>query len=107
MTTTSLPPAFSDLQPYVEAWAVSGLVNRAHRRDISTAAERQAFYDAMRNRVGDILNLLGDKPLTELDAPEQNLLNLALSFGHVALAVEIQGDAEARHTESRVQMKIA
>ena len=52
------------------------------------------------------IDLLDRKPLDQLDEREQRLLNLALSFGHIALAVEIQGPDEAQHAELRKYMRI-
>ena len=101
-----LPEGFADLEPFVDFWAASGMGDRAHLRDISSAEGRQAFYEGMQNRVADILDFLGEKPLGEYNDREERLLNLALSFGHVALAIEIQGSDEAQHALSRMHMKI-
>ena len=37
---------------------------------------------------------------------EQRLMNLTLSFAHIALAVEIQGPDEEKHAKLRAHMKI-
>lgn len=101
-----LPPGYETLEPFAARWAIAGSNARALLRGSSTAEERQAFYDAVRDRVGPALDELDRKPLAELTEPEERLLRLLLSFAHVALAVEIQGADEARHTELRAHMPI-
>lgn len=102
-----LPAPFAELEPFAEKWAVAGMNERALARGESTAEERQAFYNAAKDRIAPALDLLDAKPLGSLDEAEQRLLQLTLSFAHVALAVEIQGPDEAKHAELRAHMPIA
>jgi len=95
----SLPEGFEALEPFVEAWAIRGAAARAGRRVESSAPERVAFFDVAKDLVADALTHLDRKPLGDLDAEEQRLMDLMLSFAHVALAVEIQLDDESRHAE--------
>ena len=81
----------------MEAWSIKGANNRLQRRLSSTEAERVAFFDAGRGLLGPALAYLDRKPLQELDEPEERLMRLMLSFAHVALAVEVQGDDEPKH----------
>lgn len=101
-----LPEGYAALEPFAAKWAVAGMNERALARGDSTAEERQAFYDTARDLIGPALDLLDAKPLDALDEREQRLLRLCLSFAHVALAVEIQGADEVRHTELRAYMPI-
>ncbi len=101
-----LPAGFESLEPFVAAWAISGTANRSERRDASTPAERTAFYDSASELLGPALEHLGRKPLASMDAADQRLIDLMLSLAHVALAVEVQGEAEARHLQSRRFMPI-
>jgi hypothetical protein len=101
-----LPAGFEDLQPYAEGWAVAGTAGRIRRRLESTAAERLAFFNAAKERVAEALALLDGKPLAQLDAAERILMDLLLGFAHVALAVEIQGEAEAEQAQARRHMKL-
>ena len=103
---TALPAGFEDLEPFVERFAVAGTANRAQRRSDSTEDERQAFFEAAKDRIGPALDLLDTKPLDQLDDKERRLLDLALTFAHIALAVEIQGPDEARHATMREYMRI-
>lgn len=103
--SAALPAGFEALQPYVAAWAVAGTAERIRRRLDSTEAERSAFFEAMQGRAAEALELLDRKPLAQLDAQERTLMDLLLGFAHVALAVEIQGEAEAEQAQARRHMK--
>ncbi|MFM5906941.1 MAG: hypothetical protein ACKOPO_05055 [Novosphingobium sp.] len=99
-----LPETYAALEPFAEGWSLPTAAERATRRSRSTLEERQAFYDAVSPLAAQILDELDVKPLAELDASEQRLLNLVLAYGHVALAIEIQGPDEAQHTRWRDRM---
>jgi len=101
-----LPQDFADLEPFVERFALATTAERAARRGESTPVERQAFYDAMNGRVAAALDYLDSRPLGSLTQAEQNLMNLALGFAHVTIAVETQGPDEARHAQLRKYMRI-
>jgi len=103
---TTLPQGFEALEPFVARFAVSGTANRARLRGEVSAAERQAFYDAAIGLVPGALDHLDTRPLGSLSAPEQRLMDLALTFAHIALAVEVQGPDEERHTALRETMRI-
>lgn len=101
-----LPSGFEALEPFVESWAIEGAANRAHRRLMSSAAQRVAFFNAARDLMPAGLDFLDRKPLNQFDEKEERLMNLLLSLCHVAQAVEIQGDDEPRHALGRRHMKI-
>jgi hypothetical protein len=101
-----LPPGFESLEPFVDRFAVSTSAERAKCRGDSTGEEREAFFAAARDLVGPALDQLNGKPLDELDDSERRLLDLAMSFAHVALAVEIQGPQEGDHAAMRDYMRI-
>ncbi len=103
---STLPAGYAALEPFVTQWAVTGMANRAAQRGSSTHDERQAFYDAVAPRLAATLDVLDTKPLAALDEKEQCLLNLLLSFAHVALAIESQGPDEDKHTPNRNLMRI-
>jgi hypothetical protein len=103
---SSLPADFVALEPFVSRFAVAGTAQRAALRSDTTPGERQAFYDAAKDWVAPALDLLDQKKFADFDATEQNLMNLALSFAHIAIAVEIQGPDEAKHAKMREHMKI-
>jgi hypothetical protein len=101
-----LPPGFAPLEPFVERFAIAGTANRAQLRSDTTPEERQAYYEAMKGLLDSALDLLDKKPLAAFDAAEQRLMNMTLSFAHIALAVEVQGPDEAKHAKLRAHMKI-
>ncbi len=103
---SSLPAGFEALEPFVERFALAGTANRAQRRSDSTAEERAAFFEAAKDRIAPALDMLDKKPLADLDEKEKRLLDMALTFAHVALAEEIQGPDEARHAQLRQHMRI-
>ena len=102
----SLPTGFTSLEPFAERFAVAGTANRAQLRSDTTLEERRAYYDAMKDLLAPALDLLDTKRLDALDAAEQRLMNMTLSFAHVALAIEVQGPDEAKHAKLRAHMKI-
>jgi hypothetical protein len=107
MTSPNILPAdFADLAPFVAKWSVAGTVARDCLRQESSAAERQAFYDAAQRRVVAALAYLDQKPVRDFDQSEQNLMNMMLSLTHVALAVEMQRDDEPKHSAVRRYVKI-
>lgn len=101
-----LPAGFGALEPFVETWSVAGAANRARRRTTSSAEQRQAFYETARTLLAPALTYLDAKPLDALDEQDQRLMNLMLCFAHVAQAIEVQGDDEARHAILRETLTI-
>lgn len=101
-----LPAQFEALEPFVGFWAVESAAERTQRRTESSAAQRVAFFDAMRPALPDVLAMLDSKPIRAFDEAEERLMKLALSFAHVALAVEIQGEEEPKHARNRVHLQI-
>ena len=104
--TDTLPAGFETLEPFAARFAVAGTANRAELRSAAPSAEREAFYAAAKDLVAPALDLLDQKPLDRLDEREQRLLALVLAFGHIALAIEVQGPDEQRHAELRRYMRI-
>lgn len=102
----SLPKGFEALEPLVARWGIKGMAARAQARLDSTEAERLAFFDAVKDFVAPALARLDHKPLTALDASEKRLMDLMLSFAHVSIAIEMQGENEARHAKAAPMMRI-
>jgi hypothetical protein len=101
-----LPEGFAALEPFVDDWAIATSAARAARRDDSSAAEQEQFYNAAREFLDPALTLLDGKPLGKLDAGERRLLDLMLTFAHISIAVEVQRDFEPQHTVMRRYMRI-
>ncbi len=91
-----------DMAPLLQR---TGFSSAQLRADL-TAAEREAYHAAMKDRVGPALDMLDARPLASLDQAERRLLNMCLSFAHIALAVEVQGPDEERHATLRQHMRI-
>jgi hypothetical protein len=107
MSRSSLLPAgFEALEPFTEFWVDDTAAKRAYCRDISNEASRQAFYNTAVTLVPLALEHLDAKSLADLSDSEQRLMQLVLSFGHVAMAVELQGSEEAEHAQWRPFMQI-
>lgn len=84
-----LPPEFSDLEPWADAWAAPSQAARYERRRMSSMSELQTFYDRLLPRMDAVIGALDAKPATDYDAAEKQLLNLALMFIEAAMAVEL------------------
>lgn len=104
--TNSLPAGFEALEPFADRFAISGTANRAQLRGDCTREEREAFYTAAKDLIDPALDMLDRKDLGNFDAAEQRLMNLTLSYAHIALAVEVQGPDEEKHAKLREHMKI-
>ncbi len=94
------------MTPFVEFWAVDTAAARAHCRDSSGEERRLAFYTVANELVPKALDYLDQKPLEQLDASEQRLMQLVLSFAHVALSVELLCEEEPKHAKYRPFMRI-
>jgi hypothetical protein len=106
MSATSLPAGFEALEPFVADWAIRGMAARAQARLDSCEAERVAFFEAVKELAAPALARLDQKPLSQLDASETRLMDLMLSFAHVALAVEMQAEDEPKHAKAAPLMRI-
>ena len=106
MSTDLLPPGFETLEPFVDQWVFTSADDRLKRRLTSSEDDRVVFFNAVKDRLQDGLTYLDKKPFGEFDEDEHRLMQLFLSFAHVALAVEVQGDAEPKHAEGARFMTI-
>jgi len=106
MSETSLPHGFSALEPFVARWAITDVAGRAEMRGAAPEAERTAFYAATVDRVEQGLDYLDTKSFAAYDAADNRLMSLLLAFAHVALAEEMQKEAEPEHTRLRAFMRI-
>ena len=87
-TNHTLPEGFDDLEAWVADWVLPDLQARSDKRQSSSMEEIQAFYDAVSARAPSALAYLDQRKLGELDAAEERLLKLMLSFAEVIPAVE-------------------
>jgi hypothetical protein len=103
---TLLPPGFAALEPFAETLAGATAAERAHLRDTISRADAQAFYDAARPLVEQALDYLDATPLDRHDEAERRLMRLVLTFAHISIGIEIQGEAEPRLTRLHPYMRL-
>lgn len=101
-----LPELFNDLEALVPIWSISSSKARAAKRDSSTSEQRQALFSAMSTRLQEALEYLDKKSLQDFNDADQHLMNLLLSYAHVSLAVEVQGDDEEKLARWRPRMQL-
>ncbi len=94
MSEQFLPEPFADLAPYL-AWALPTERERSAKRQASTMAEINAFYQAMLPRMDEILSYLEQYTLEGVPADVQRLFFLTLSLAKIAPAVEMYGEPNA------------
>ena len=82
-----LPEPFQDLESHL-AWSLSKERERSAKRQSSTMAEINAFYEAMLPRMEEMLPYLAQFPLKNNPQDVQRLFYLALALAEVAPAVE-------------------
>jgi hypothetical protein len=104
--SAQLPQGFEALEPFAETWAGTTAAARAHLRETSRQADRTAFFEAAKDLVAPGLALLDAKPLGQFDSKEQRLMDLILTFAHVAPAVEVQGEDEFKHARDNPFLRI-
>lgn len=96
-TQTSLPMAFSDLEPFVALWARATMSARVAQRLASTVEERQSFFAALAPRLPEAFEYLNGFNLEAMPGEAECLLQLCLSMAEVTLAEEINGASESAH----------
>jgi hypothetical protein len=101
-----LPEGFEALEPFVAIWAGETAVARDALRTDQSAEARQAFYDAMTPLIVPALDHLDATSLSSHDAAETALMRLALTYAHIAHAIEVQGPDEAKHAANRQHLHI-
>lgn len=84
-----LPDEFADLERFAATWCLATQAERHGQRVTSAMQDLEDFYQTILPRLDAVAEHLNRFPLDELDASNQNLLNLALSFIEVSLAVEL------------------
>ncbi len=87
--SAQLPAKFSDLEPYVEAWAHASIQDRWNKRLNSTMEEIQAFYDAIMPRMEALVEHLNQFSLDAMPEKEKQLFRLAASLMEISVAVEL------------------
>lgn len=90
----NLPPEFQDLERFVADWALDTEADRKEKRASSEMDAITEYYNIFLTRVEDIASYLDQFPMGVLEAPQQKLLNMALMFMEVSIAVEFYRQPE-------------
>lgn len=102
----SLPPEFSDLEPFVNAWAKSSVNERLDARFGSSLAEVQSFYDVAIDRAGAMLEYLDQFRLDAMPEDAGRLMQLLLGLAHASVAVEIQRQLLPRNAKLPIPVRL-
>jgi len=86
---TSLPREFSELERFIDQWALPAQSERESRRRQTTPREREDFYEAVMPRLEAIIAWLDHFPLDAMPPEAQRLLHLILSLAEIAPTVEL------------------
>jgi hypothetical protein len=81
------PPGFEDLEPF-SGWSLPTERERALKRFHGDQAEMERLYEAVHERLAEIVKHLDQYPLTELPEDSARLMLLMLSLAEVAPAIE-------------------
>lgn len=84
-----LPEGFSDLEPYVEAWALPTRAERYAARLDRQFTELVEFYDALAPRAEEAIAYLDGLDINELPPDATRLLHLLYSMILVSYAVNV------------------
>ena len=84
----TLPPEFSDLEPFA-GWSLRTEAERYAKRHSSSMEEMQAFYDAAFPRIEDAYTYLNQFELNALPEDATHLLWLCYSLINVTFPVEV------------------
>lgn len=94
-----LPAEFADLEPHAD-WCLATEPERWAKRQASSMAELQRFYDAAFPRAEAALAWCDRFPLDALPEDAERLLQLVLSLAMVSFAVEVWRQPEVIHCGS-------
>lgn len=91
---TLLPDTFTDLDPFVEEWALPTETQRYAKRCNTAMEDIQAFYDAIFPRSAEILDFLDGYSLDDL--PEECLTLLHLVYSLVCISIPVEAWRQPR-----------
>ena len=102
-----LPAEFSQLEPFVDRWAVATMAGRLRLRIESSAEDRRQFYEAILPAAEQALEYLGQFSLDELPPEASRLLQLMLSLAEISLTQEVYTpEVEAVHARSNRLIRV-
>jgi hypothetical protein len=89
MSDSTLPQAFSDLQPFVADWALPTRAQRYEARLSKPFDELVTFYDAVAPRAEEAIAYLNGLDIDDLPDDATTLLHLLYSMILVSYAVNV------------------
>ena len=92
----AMPTEFRELENLVQGWSLETEHERRERRATAEFPELRAYYEVVGPRMRDIAAHLDAYPMGILPAPQKSLLQLALMYMEVAIAVEFYGQPELK-----------
>ena len=84
-----LPTEFADLEVFVDDWSLATEAQRYQKRERTSMADIQRFYDALVPRAEAALDYLDRLPLHAMPEEAKRLMYLFHSLATISLAVEI------------------
>lgn len=96
--TAKLPARFSDLEPFVEKWALPTETERYAMRLSTPMDEIQAFYDTIFARGPEVLDYLDQYALDDMPDDALRLLRLMYSLVCISIPVEAWGQGRIPDT---------
>lgn len=89
MSECGLPPAFSDLAPFVAEWALPTRAQRYEARLSKPFDELVMFYDAVAPRAEEAISYLNGLDIDDLSNDASTLLHMLYSMILVSYAVNV------------------
>lgn len=89
MHARMLPAQFAQLQPFVAEWGLPDERARYEKLAASDIPTLRVFYDAMMERIDEIIVYLDAFPLDAMPAEAATLFDLALTFMETAHPIDL------------------
>jgi hypothetical protein len=89
MTSSLLPEAFADLEPFVAEWALPTRAQRYEARLSKPYGELVEFYDTVAPRAEEATTYLNGRDINALPVEAERLLHLLYSMILVSYAVNV------------------
>jgi hypothetical protein len=100
MDEPTLPPEFSDVEPFAATWCLATEPERWAQRLRSSMEELRAFYGTFFPRAEEAIAYCDRFPLDAMPADAERLLQLLHSLLMVSYAVEVWKQPEVIHCGS-------
>ncbi len=84
-----LPSAFSDLEPYAQAWCLPTENQRFAKRMSSSMDEMESFYNAAFPRLEEAKAYLDELDVHDLPGDAENLMHMMFSLIIVSFPIEL------------------